>query len=116
MAQHQKIMAKDEEKPVKNLTPDEKEKVEQLESDLKKITPLDVLARSAGGKILVEGLLVDIVSNVDSLISNYRTWTLQEFIANAASTKEKLDLVRAIKNSKDTKEFLEQELKETLAQ
>lgn len=109
-------MAKGDEKPVKELSPDEKEKVADLENDIKKVTPLDVLARSTGGKILVDGLLSDIVSNIDSFCSGYRTLTLPEFIALAASTKEKLDLARAIRRSKDTKEFLEKELKETLAQ
>lgn len=106
----------EETKPEKELTPDQKEKVQELDSDLKKITPLDVLARSAGGKILVDGLLTDIVSSIDTLCSNYKTMTMQEFVANACGIKEKLDLARAIKNAKDAKTFLENELKETLAQ
>lgn len=107
-------MSKTEEKPV--LTPDQQEKVIEIEKDLKKITPLDVLARSAGGKVLVDGLLTDIVSNIDTLCSNYKTMTMQEFVANACDIKNKLDLARAIKNAKESKEFLDQELKNTLAQ
>lgn len=105
---------KPEAKPTKILSKEEKEKVDDLNEDIKKVAPLDTLARSAGGKILVEGLVSDIISKIDSLAANYDTWTMQQFVANAASIKEKLDLARAIKRAKDTRTFLEEELQNTL--
>lgn len=96
------------------LKADKEEQIKDLKEDLKKVKPLDTLARSEGGKILVDGLTADIVSNFETFTHGSESFTLDQFKALAVSTKEKLDLVRTITRAKDNKRFLEEELKEAL--
>jgi hypothetical protein len=66
------------------------------EITLDKYHDLKALADIPGGKILVEALLSDSVSKVDTLMSQYQSLSHIEMIALCASIKEKMDVVRAL--------------------
>jgi hypothetical protein len=73
----------------------QKPKTEE-EVALDKYHDLKALADIPGGKILVEALLTDSVSKVDTLMSQYQSLSHIEMIALCASIKEKMDIVRAL--------------------
>lgn len=85
-----------------------------LTDDLDKITAIGVVSKTEGGKILVEGLLTDIVSSVDTIANKHSTLTANEFITIGASIKTKLDLVRVMTKADKNKEELTEMLKEAL--
>ena len=66
------------------------------EITLDKYHDLKALADIPGGKILVEALLSDSVSKVETLMSQYQSLSHIEMIALCASIKEKMDVVRAL--------------------
>lgn len=89
--------------------------VRDIAADLDKAAAVDTVAVSEGGKILLAALLVDVVSSVDSLCANYKTFTMQQFIAECASMKANIDLIRAIKVAHKNKKFFEESLAEEIA-
>lgn len=92
------------------------EEQQAIATEFKSAAALDMLAKSGGGKLLVAGLLEDIVTIVDDLSNNFPTLTLPEFIAHGASLKTKLDLARALTRSEEGKDVLAKLLKESLGQ
>ena len=90
------------------------EEVLEIEKDLKSANALEALKSSEGGVILANGLAEDIVSNIETLMNGARTHTLQDFIALAIGTKEKLDLLKAISGASKNKNFLLSVLKEQI--
>lgn len=88
--------------------------VREIAADLDDAVALDALSISTGGQLLVNGLITDIISVVDTLCSTYKTLTNQEFVGYCAEVKNKLDLVRAIKRAKKNRKFLEELLTKEL--
>ena len=84
--------------------------------DLDKSAAISALSDTEGGKILLEGLLKDVISSVEELTAKYRTLTMQDFVGICSDMQNKLDLARAIARSKKNKEFLEGELERMLAE
>lgn len=78
-----------------------------IADDLDKASALEAVALSEGGKILVAGLLDDIVGCVDTLASKYKDMTLEQFVSTCADLKTKLDLRRAITRSPKNKKYLQ---------
>lgn len=98
---------------------DKKELTERqaaIKNDLEKAAALDAMATSEGGKILVEGLIQDALSSIETLCAKYATMTQQEFVAECSDLKKNLDLARAIKRSKAAKEELDKLFKESLGE
>lgn len=87
-----------------------KTRKEQLEDKLSKFASLQALANQPGGKILLEASLKDAMRSVSKIIRNYRTLTLQEFIAEAASLESKIDMVNILKNSTAKRDLAKDEL------
>lgn len=85
-----------------------------IAEELDKIVPLDSLSKSEGGKILIKSLLLDVVSNVDTLCARYSALTMQEFVSYCADIKIRLDVARAIARSAEKKKELDEEFKKTL--
>lgn len=96
----------------KSKTEDQKE----LEAEFRKFAGLDVLAKSDGGKILIETLAKDIVSVVDNLAQNFKTLTMQEFVGAGAELRSKLTFLRVLsqaeKNKNDAEVILKENFKE----
>ena len=85
-----------------------------IAEDIEKFSALDVVATSEGGKILVKGLIEDVVNNLDGMLVNAKTMSIQEFVSVCASMKAQLDLARAIKRSGQHKDELTDLLKEEM--
>lgn len=90
--------------------------VDDMMEDLGKITSISAITNAEGGKILVKGLVSDVVGAVDTLAAKYATLSLQEFIALSADIKSKIDLVRVITRAPKNKKSLEQMIGETLGE
>lgn len=95
---------------------DNQEKIAEVKKDLQAVTDLSVIAELDGGKQLLKGLTIDIISAVESIVAGRDSFTLQQFIATACDIKTRLDIVRSITRAKDNKTFLEKELKDALAE
>lgn len=93
-----------------NFTPEQ----EEIATDLDVAAALDVVAISEGGKMIVKGLLTDIVGVIETLSVKYDHLTIQQFVALCASMKEKLDLMRAITRAPKTRADLQEKLDELL--
>ena len=91
-------------------------KIEEIKEDLGKIKDLNILGETEGGKQLISTLMTDVVSSIDDLVSSRETLSHQGFIAIAWDIKTRLDVIRSITRAKKNKEFLEELLKEALAQ
>lgn len=86
----------------------------EIQKDLKRISALEALKNSDGGKILIESCLQDVVSSIDTLRSGYTTLSHIELISHCARLKERLDLYRALINADNNKKIIEDALKEAL--
>jgi len=91
-------------------TPDE------IETDIKEVADVAVIADTKGGKKLIDSIMADIVASVQKMSDHSGTLTQQEFISECSFIKANLDLVRAIGRAKSTKEYLENLLAEALKQ
>lgn len=91
-------------------------KSKTIKKDVKKYTALKILSESDGGKILVDTMLKDIVSIVETLSYTIKPLKHEEYIHLAAKMSEKLSiyksLINAPKNAKLAKEALAEALKE----
>jgi len=87
---------------------------QDMEKDLAKISAIDAVAISEGGKALVDALVKDVVNGLDTLCTRYAELSLQEFISLCADMKSKLDIARVICRSKKNKEELEQLIANTI--
>lgn len=94
---------------------DYSEDQKSIASDLDVASALEAVALSEGGKIIVSGLLKDVVSAAETLSAKHQTLTLQEFIGICADMKSKLDLIRVISRSKKNKSYLQGLLEEAIA-
>lgn len=87
-----------------------KENRTEEEVALDKYHDLKALADHPGGKVLVEGLLSDVVRKVDILSGGYATMPHIEMIAHLASLNEKLTILRALTRAKDNHKELSEAL------
>ena len=87
-----------------------------IKIDLKKYSDLEALANSAGGKVLKDACLADIVSCLEMFAYTTKVPTLEEYIQMSAKLNEKLStyrtLINAKKNIKLAKIALEEALEE----
>lgn len=90
--------------------------IKATKKELGDASALDAMADSEGGKKLFEGFLTDIVANVETLCAKAKTMTHIEFIALGLDTKNKFDVVKAMRNAKGNRIFLSNELKKLLKQ
>ena len=91
-----------------------KERIEEIESDLHDASSLATVGASKGGKLLIESLVKDIINTVDKLCVSHATMTHQEFIALSATMKSNKDLLDVLTKAKGNKDFLDKLLKEAL--
>ena len=90
--------------------------IKTTKKELGDASALDAMADSEGGKKLFDGFLTDIVANVETLCAKAQTMTHIEFITLAIDTKNKFDVVKAMRNAKGNRIFLANELKKLLKQ
>lgn len=88
--------------------------VNDMMDDLSKISAVKAMADSEGGQIIVQSLVSDVISAMDTLCVKYSSMSLQEFISLCADMKSKIDLARVITRSNKNKKALENMIEETL--
>jgi hypothetical protein len=69
---------------------------EEDENFLDSLKSLKALADSDGGKVLIDGLVQDILNKISLLSSNYGTMSHVEMIATCASMSEKVFMLKAL--------------------
>lgn len=103
---------------MKKLTEEQKQipGVKDMIKDLDKVSAIEAVSISEGGKKLVSELVKDIVGDVETLCSGYKTMSVQEFVGICADMKSKIDLTRVITRAKDSKDYLENLISDTISQ
>lgn len=91
-----------------------KNAVEELKDEVGNFIALETVYKSEGGKILVDALVSDIFSAIDSLANNVQTLTHIEMVAIICKLKERLDIVKVLTGAKSHKEVCEELLEEEL--
>jgi len=90
------------------------QEVEETADQLDKAHALDVLAQSEGGKVLVEALLSDAVSDISVITSRYKVLSHSELVTYCASLGATLLVMQSITRSKRNKDALKDQLEEML--
>lgn len=93
---------------------DQEELVKEMTKELGVAVALDAYKDSEGGKILVKGLISDIIGAIESITTNTSALTINDFITLSVRIKERLDVIRALNGAKTNREILEEELKKEL--
>ena len=86
-----------------------------IADNLDRVSAIAAISEMEGGKLLINGLVQDIIGGVETVAALHKTMTLQEFISLGAAIKERMDLVKALtvanKNKEYLTELLDKELK-----
>jgi hypothetical protein len=99
-------------KKVRNKAPETE--VEELKDELGVAISLKHLHDSEGGRILIDGLVSDIMSALDILCGGISELSHTEMIALVAKIKERIDIVRVLTSAKANKEVYEDLLTEAM--
>ncbi len=91
-----------------------KEEEKEIKEDLGVLIDIDTLSNTAGGKTLIKALNKQILSALEIMLEQRKTFTLQEYISNACDIKSKLDVVKILTNAKKEIQGLENILKEQI--
>ena len=83
--------------------------------DRDKAGAIEALASSKGGKIIMRGLMKDIVTTVDFIATKYNSLTHTDFIAAGADLSNKLTMYRVFVNSRKNKRYIQKLLEESFA-
>lgn len=86
---------------------------ELIEKDVDDFAALAAVAKSDGGKILVQTLMTDVVGAVERL-TNYKGKTLDELISICADLNANLSLVRTLTRAEKNKKLAQEALQEAL--
>lgn len=97
----------------KQLSNDE---IEDVKEDLKKALAVKSIKDTDGGKMLLKSLMQDISTSITMITLGYESMPHTRFIGEAALLKANIDLYRAISNSDDNIQFLENLLAEALSE
>lgn len=89
--------------------------VSLIVDDLESIGAVAALSESAGGKVLIKGLIADILSDVETLVVRHKDLTMQEFVAISCGLKSKGELVKVLANANKNKKYLNDLLEEALS-
>lgn len=107
-------MARKAQTKISKVTDNPNDAVKAIADDLDKAYALEALSNFEGGKILIKGLISDIVSIVDSLALKYKKLSHVEMIVLCADLKSKMDVMRAITRARKNRDLLEGDLEEAL--
>lgn len=88
----------------------------ELADELDEKKSLESVAESNGGKLLIKGLVTDIIDIIEALSGRYKEATMQEFVGWGAEISTKLEMLRALRQAKKNREFLKKELDQALSE
>lgn len=94
-------------------TPEELE-IQQTADEYERYKALDILAKSKGGKILIEAAKKDVASLVQKIAYNFSTMTDIELKSTCAMLSPKLTLIRTLQNSESNADVMKEDLEELL--
>jgi len=87
---------------------------DEVIEDLNKIKDIVILANTAGGKELIDTLVVDIVADITKIVEGRELLTHNQYITIASDIKAKLDVVKVLKKAPANEKFLKGLLEELL--
>jgi hypothetical protein len=90
----------------------EKSNKEEIKEELKRISAIDAMIKSNGGKIVMKGLKSDIVAVINDLMNNYKMASHSELIALAARLKERYELYNSFRGIPESKRIVEEDLED----
>lgn len=96
------------------ITPEFEEELGQKADELDKAHALSVLAQTEGGKLLVEALVSDVISDISTISSRYKVLSHAELMAYCAALNANLTVMLSITRSKRNKDALQEQLEEML--
>lgn len=88
--------------------------VKAIKKDRNTYAAIEELASSAGGKILVDNLVKDVVISMDSLALGYKKLSHAELLGLCASLENRLAILRLITRAKTNKDLADLALREEL--
>lgn len=94
--------------------PKKNPEIVSIEKDLEKYVALENLADSAGGKVIVDNLALDIIATAEALGVRYKTASHAELLGMCADLDNKLTILRLITRAKKNKELATDALKEAI--
>ena len=77
---------------------------DEIKEDIGKFSSFEVLAKTEGGKLLVESLESTFISTVDSLISGYKRLKPEKLLPIIAEMDTTLNMLRVFITASDQKE------------
>jgi HPt (histidine-containing phosphotransfer) domain-containing protein len=77
---------------------------EEIKQDVEKYAALDTVYASAGGKLLINTFIEEVVATIHQLAGSYKRISHTEMIAQCASLEARLDVIGAMANSPQNKE------------
>jgi hypothetical protein len=83
---------------------------EDIKKEVKKYAALEAVAKSEGGKILIDSLQKDVVSAIDELAHKYKDASHMELIAIISKMHSRLLILRTLNRAGANKKFSKQEL------
>jgi hypothetical protein len=87
------------------------EEVEIIKDELKRVGSISAVAESDGGKLIISGLVKDILNSIEKISSRYQILTLGEFIAIGANIDTKLEMLKTLKKAGKSKKIALEDLK-----
>lgn len=94
-------------------TPKE-EKIDIIKEEIKKLSKLEAVALSEGGKLLFNVLMKESVSIIETLTLKFNSLTHLEFISLCAELNTKLELARILNKSSKDKDLAQKDLEAAL--
>lgn len=92
----------------------ENEGVLAITDDLSNYAALSAVASQEGGKLIISGLVTDIMTGLDKVATTYKTATHAELMGTCAGIKANLDLVRVLTRAHTNKELAKEALEEAI--
>ena len=90
------------------------EAVVAIVDDVEQYAAISAVGNSEGGKLIIDGLVADVISGLDSVTSNYKTATHAELMGTCAGLKANLDLLRVLTRAHKNKNLAQDALEEAI--
>lgn len=94
----------------------ENKKINDIHDDLAVVRPIAAIIESEGGKKIFDSILTTVVMQLNNLCDTYTTKSHVETMAIISEIKAYRDIGRTMSSAKETKDYLEDELKRILSE
>lgn len=92
----------------------ENEGVLAIVDDLNNYAALSAISNQEGGRLLVDGLVTDVMGGIERVTGSYKTLTHVELMAVCAGLKANLDLLRILTRASTNKDLANEALEEAI--